>query len=28
VFDGGHIFLIQDREAWPVIIDFLGRSPT
>jgi 3-oxoadipate enol-lactonase len=24
VFDGGHTFLIQDRTAFPAIIDFLG----
>ncbi len=26
VFEGGHLFLLQDREAWPAIIEFLtGR---
>lgn len=25
VFEGGHLFLVQDRAAWPVIVDFLGR---
>ncbi len=24
VFDGGHLFLIQDRSAWPAILDFLA----
>lgn len=24
VFDGGHVFMLQDREAFPTIIDFLG----
>lgn len=24
VFDGGHLFLVQDREAFPTIIDFLA----
>ena len=24
-FDGGHMFLLQDRTAWPAIIDFLDR---
>lgn len=24
VFEGGHLFLLQDRTAWPVIIDFLS----
>jgi hypothetical protein len=24
VFEGGHIFMIQDRSAFPAIIDFLG----
>jgi 3-oxoadipate enol-lactonase len=23
VFEGGHLFLLQDRSAWPAIIDFL-----
>jgi 3-oxoadipate enol-lactonase len=23
VFDGGHAFFVQDRDAWPAIIDFL-----
>jgi 3-oxoadipate enol-lactonase len=23
VFDGGHLFLVQDRTAWPAIIEFL-----
>jgi 3-oxoadipate enol-lactonase len=25
-FEGGHLFLLQDRSAWPVVIDFLGRD--
>lgn len=24
VFDGGHLFLVQDRSAWPAILDFLA----
>lgn len=24
VFDGGHLFLLQDRRAWPAIIEFLA----
>lgn len=24
VFDGGHLFLLQDRRAWPAIADFLA----
>jgi 3-oxoadipate enol-lactonase len=24
VFEGGHLFLLQDRTAWPAIIDFLS----
>jgi 3-oxoadipate enol-lactonase len=24
-FDGGHLFLLQDRAAWPAVIDFLAR---
>jgi len=24
VFDGGHLFLVQDRAAWPAIVGFLG----
>ena len=27
VFDGGHIFMIQDRTAFPAIIDFLTDTP-
>jgi 3-oxoadipate enol-lactonase len=27
VFDGGHIFTIQDRTAFPAIIDFLAEAP-
>jgi 3-oxoadipate enol-lactonase len=23
VFDGGHLFMLQDRDAFPAIIDFL-----
>jgi surfactin synthase thioesterase subunit len=23
VFDGGHLFMLQDRDAVPTIIDFL-----
>lgn len=26
VFDGGHLFLIQDRSAFPAIIEFLART--
>lgn len=26
VFEGGHLFLLQDRAAWPAIIDFLTAS--
>ncbi len=26
VFDGGHLFLVQDRTAWPAIIDFLNAA--
>jgi 3-oxoadipate enol-lactonase len=25
VFEGGHLFLLQDRAAWPAIVGFLGR---
>lgn len=28
VFDGGHMFMIQDRSAFPAIIEFLHRSST
>lgn len=24
VFEGGHLFLVQDRSAWPAIVEFLG----
>jgi 3-oxoadipate enol-lactonase len=24
MFDGGHLFLLQDRAAWPAIVDFLS----
>lgn len=24
VFEGGHMFMIQDRSTWPAILDFLG----
>jgi 3-oxoadipate enol-lactonase len=24
VFDGGHLFLLQDRAAWPRIVDFVS----
>jgi len=23
IFEGGHLFLIQDKQAWPAIISFL-----
>ena len=23
LFEGGHMFLLQDRSAWPKVIDFL-----
>ena len=26
VFEGGHLFLLQDRSAWPVIVGFLGAA--
>ena len=26
VFDGGHLFLVQDRSAWPAIVDFLAED--
>ena len=26
VFEGGHIFMVQDRTAFPAIIDFLGAG--
>ena len=26
VFDGGHMFIIQDREAFPAIVDFLNQT--
>jgi 3-oxoadipate enol-lactonase len=26
VFDGGHLFLLQDRTAWPAIVEFLKRD--
>ena len=26
VFEGGHLFMIQDRSAFPAIIDFLGGA--
>lgn len=25
-FDGGHLFLIQDRTAWPAMLDFLAEG--
>ena len=25
-FEGGHMFIIQDKQAWPAIIDFLGQG--
>ncbi len=28
VFDGGHLFLLQDRSAWTSILDFLGATPS
>jgi 3-oxoadipate enol-lactonase len=27
VFDGGHLFLLQDRSAWTAIMAFLGAPP-
>ncbi len=27
VFEGGHLFLLEDRRAWEVIGDFLGEAP-
>jgi 3-oxoadipate enol-lactonase len=24
MFDGGHLFLLQDRESWPAITEFLS----
>jgi 3-oxoadipate enol-lactonase len=26
LFEGGHLFMIQDRDAWPAIIDWLRRQ--
>lgn len=26
VFEGGHLFLLQDRAAWPAIVDFLSLA--
>lgn len=26
VFDGGHLFLVQDRSAWPAILDFIAAA--
>ena len=26
LFDGGHLFFVQDRAAWPAIADFLARD--
>lgn len=26
VFDGGHLFLLQDRAAWPAIVEFLAPA--
>ena len=26
VFDGGHVFLLQDRSSWTAIIEFLGGA--
>lgn len=26
VFDGGHLFLLQDRAAWPAIVEFLASA--
>jgi 3-oxoadipate enol-lactonase len=26
VYDGGHLFLLQDRQAWPEIVGFLGQG--
>jgi 3-oxoadipate enol-lactonase len=28
VFEGGHLFLLQDRRAWSAILEFLGATPT
>ena len=25
-FEGGHLFMIQDKSAWTVIIDFLSPA--
>jgi 3-oxoadipate enol-lactonase len=25
IFEGGHLFLLQDRSSWPAIIGFLSR---
>jgi 3-oxoadipate enol-lactonase len=27
VFEGGHLFLLQDRRAWSVLLEFLGVNP-
>lgn len=27
VFDGGHLFLLQDRTAFPTIVEFISASP-
>lgn len=26
VFEGGHLFLVQDRSAWPSVVDFLADA--
>ncbi len=26
VFEGGHLFLLQDRDAWPAIVGFLSKG--
>jgi 3-oxoadipate enol-lactonase len=28
LFEGGHLFMIQDRTAYPAIIDWLRRRQT
>lgn len=27
-FEGGHLFMLQDKAAWPAIVDFLARPDT
>ena len=28
LFEGGHLFLLQDKAAWPAVVDFLREEPS